>query len=204
MNGLNLVGLVGVVRRAQRTDSISSGYLPFAAPSNLFFSASRILPFVRLAAPFDCRCATDANLISRLSPSHIYLNLSESNCLPLLVMNSFGTPKRQTMFFHTNFCTAAEVIAPRGSASIHREKYSTATIANLCPVRAAGNGPIMSSPHLANGLQVIVGRSLASTVTLAAFAFLNLLSTDFQHSWPVNPLSKYFGGHRSCGLVRTT
>src|SRR5512143_3509358 len=127
INGLNLVGLVGVVRRAQRTDSNSSGHLPFAAPSSLFFSASRILSFVRSAAPFDSGFATDVNLISRLNPSHISLNLSESNCLPLSVMNSFGTSKRQTMFFHTNFCTAAEVIAPSGLASIHREKYLTAT-----------------------------------------------------------------------------
>ena len=151
MNGLNPVGLVGVVRRAQRIYNISSGHLPFAAPSSLFFSASRILPFVRSAAPFDCGCATDANLISRLSPSHISLNFSESNCLPLSVMNSFGTPNRQMIFFHTNFCTAAEVIAPRGSASIHREKYSTATF------RATGNGPMMSSPHLAKGQIGVMG-----------------------------------------------
>ena len=114
---------------------------------------------VTLTAPFDCGCTTEANLISRFSPPLISLNLSESNCLSLSVMNSFGTPKQQTMFFHTNFYAVAKVIAPSGSASIQREKYSMAKIANLYPFRATGNGPMISSTHLAKGQIGAIGWS---------------------------------------------
>jgi hypothetical protein len=40
---------------------------------------------------------------------------------------AFGTPKRQTIFYQKNTLTVAEVIVARGLASIHFEKYSTAT-----------------------------------------------------------------------------
>jgi hypothetical protein len=40
---------------------------------------------------------------------------------------AFGTPKRQTIFCQKNFWTVTEVIVAKGFASIHLEKYSTAT-----------------------------------------------------------------------------
>jgi hypothetical protein len=55
------------------------------------------------------------------------LNVSASNIVPLSTVIAFGTLKRQTMFCQKNFCTVAEVIVAKGFASIHLEKYSTAT-----------------------------------------------------------------------------
>lgn len=75
-------------------------------------------------------------------------------------MNSFGTPNRQTIFFQINLCTAVEEIELSGSASIHLEKYSTATMVKRYPFRTVGNRPIISSPHLAKGHTGAIGCSL--------------------------------------------
>jgi hypothetical protein len=45
----------------------------------------------------------------------------------------------------------AEVIVASGLASIHFEKYSTATTTYLRFPWAGGGGPNISSPHLCNG-----------------------------------------------------
>ena len=45
----------------------------------------------------------------------------------------------------------AEVIVAKGFASIHLEKYSTATTTYLKFPWAGGNGPNNSRPHLCNG-----------------------------------------------------
>jgi hypothetical protein len=55
------------------------------------------------------------------------LKASASNCVPLSTVIAFGTPKRQTIFCQKNFLTMTEVIVAKGFASIHLEKYSTAT-----------------------------------------------------------------------------
>jgi hypothetical protein len=64
---------------------------------------------------------------------------------------AFGTPKRQTMFCQKNFGTMAEVIVAKGFASIHLEKYSTATATYFRLPCAGGNVPNKSNPHLCNG-----------------------------------------------------
>jgi hypothetical protein len=87
---------------------------------------------------------TEANLILKFSPSHISLNFSDLNYFALSVMNSFSTSNWQIMFFHTNFCTAGEVIDPRGSGLIHLEKYTMATLVKQYPFLAMGNEPMTS------------------------------------------------------------
>jgi hypothetical protein len=64
---------------------------------------------------------------------------------------AFGTPKRQTMFCQKNFWTVTEVIVAKGFASIHLEKYSTATTTYLKLPCAGGSGPNKSRPHHCNG-----------------------------------------------------
>jgi hypothetical protein len=69
------------------------------------------------------------------------LNVLASNCVPLSTVIAFGTPKRQTMFCQKNLCTVAEVIMAKGFASIHLEKYSTATATYFKFPCAGGSGP---------------------------------------------------------------
>jgi hypothetical protein len=64
---------------------------------------------------------------------------------------AFGTPKRQTIFCQKNFCTVAEVIVAKDFASIHLEKYSTATTTYFKLPCAGGSGPNKSKPHLCSG-----------------------------------------------------
>lgn len=63
----------------------------------------------------------------------------------------FGTPKWEIMFCQQNFLIVAEVIVDNAFASIHLEKYSTATMAYFKFPCAVGIGPIMSIPHLYKG-----------------------------------------------------
>jgi hypothetical protein len=64
---------------------------------------------------------------------------------------AFGTPNRQTIFYQKNFWTVAEVIVARDLASIHFEKYSTATTTYFKFLCASGSGPNKPRPHLCNG-----------------------------------------------------
>ena len=75
----------------------------------------------------------------------------QSNRLPLSTVTSLGTPKRHTIFCQKNFCRVAAVMSRRGLASIHFEKYSTATAAYLKLPGAVGSGPTISMPHRARG-----------------------------------------------------
>jgi hypothetical protein len=54
-----------------------------------------------------------------------------SNCLPLSIVSSDGTPNRQTMFYQKNFLAVFDVIVDTALASIHLVKYSTVTKVNL-------------------------------------------------------------------------
>jgi hypothetical protein len=64
---------------------------------------------------------------------------------------AFGIPNRQTIFYQKNFWTMAEVMVARGLASIHFEKYSTATTTYFKFPCAGGSGPNKSRPHLCIG-----------------------------------------------------
>jgi hypothetical protein len=64
---------------------------------------------------------------------------------------AFGTPNRQTIFYQKNFWTMAEVMVARGLASIHFEKYCTATTTYFKFPCAGGSGPNKSRPHLCIG-----------------------------------------------------
>jgi hypothetical protein len=77
------------------------------------------------------------------------LNVSASNYVPLSTVIAFGTPKRQTMFCQKNFCIVAEVIVAKGFASIHLEKYSTATTTYFKFPYAGGSGPKNPDPTFA-------------------------------------------------------
>jgi hypothetical protein len=63
---------------------------------------------------------------------------------------AFGTLKRQMMFCQKH-CIVAEVIVAKGFASIHLEKYSTATTTYFKLPYASGSGPNRSKPHLCTG-----------------------------------------------------
>jgi hypothetical protein len=62
---------------------------------------------------------------------------------------AFGTPKRQTIFCKKNFWTVVEVIIAKGFASIHLEKYYTATTTYFKLPCAGGSGPNKSRPIFA-------------------------------------------------------
>jgi hypothetical protein len=66
-------------------------------------------------------------------------------------MTDFGTPNRQIMFCQKNYWIVVKVIVARAFASIHLEKYSTATTAYFRFPCAASIRPIMSTPHLCKG-----------------------------------------------------
>jgi hypothetical protein len=70
---------------------------------------------------------------------------------------AFGTPKRQTIFCQKNFCIVAEVIVAKGFASIHLEKYSTATTTYFKLPCAGGSGPNKSMLHLCSGQVGYIG-----------------------------------------------
>jgi hypothetical protein len=55
------------------------------------------------------------------------------------------------MFCQKNFWTVIEVIVAKGFASIHLEKFSTATTTYMKLPCAGGSGPNKSKPHLCNG-----------------------------------------------------
>ena len=98
------------------------------------------MPLALSTSPFDSGCLTDAKWIFVPIWSQKSLKASESNCVPLSTVIAFGTPKRQTIFCQKNFWTVAEVIVAKGFASIHLEKYSTATTTYLRFPWADGNG----------------------------------------------------------------
>ena len=176
-----MVGLVGVVRRAQRTDNISSGHLPFAAPSSLFLSASRILPFAHSTAPFDCGCAIEANLICRSGPSHISLKLlaivsdeffrhseTANDVLPHKFLYSCRSDRTKRFGFDPTRevfnCYNCKLVP----ISCHRERAN-----DVQP-------PSGVRPNWCDRLQLVLGCCLASAKPLAAFAFLGLLHTNFR------------------------
>jgi hypothetical protein len=91
----------------------------------------KILPFARSTTPWDCGWYTEAK--ASLVPMEKQKSLKSwlSNCLPLSIVSSNGTPKRQTMFCQKNFCAVFYVIVDTALASIHLVKYSTAMKVNL-------------------------------------------------------------------------
>jgi hypothetical protein len=91
-----------------------------------------------------CVCTQSPKYLE-MAQGHISLSV------PLSTVIAFGAPKRQTMFYQKNFCTVANVIVAKGFASIHLEKYHTATTTYFRLPCAGGNGPNKSSPHLCNG-----------------------------------------------------
>jgi hypothetical protein len=109
------------------------------------------MPFALSTSPFDSGCLIDAKQIFVPIQPQKSLNVSASNCVPLSTVIAFGTPKRQTMFCQKNFCNVAEVIVAKGFASIHLEKYSTATTTYFKFPCVGGNGPNKSRPHLCSG-----------------------------------------------------
>jgi hypothetical protein len=64
---------------------------------------------------------------------------------------ALGTPKWKMMFYQKNFWTIAEVIVAKGLASIHFEKYSTATTTYFNFPCAGGSVTNKSKPHLCSG-----------------------------------------------------
>jgi hypothetical protein len=85
--------------------------------------------------------------------SHLTTECSECFGVELGAMSivmDLGNPKRHIMFCQKNFWIVVELIA-KAFASIHFEKYSTATTMYFKFPWATGIGPIMSIHHLCKG-----------------------------------------------------
>ena len=72
------------------------------------------------------------------------------NCVPLLVMTLFGTPKRKTIPLK-NLTADCAVTFLTGSTFGHFVNLSIATYKYSKPPIAQGKGPSMSSPQTKNG-----------------------------------------------------
>jgi hypothetical protein len=129
----------------------SSGHFPLGWLKINFIIHVIIMPLALSTSPFDSGCLTDAKWIFVPICSQNSLKASASNCVPLSTVIAFGTPKRQTIFCQKIFWTVTEVIVAKGFASIHLEKYSTATTTYFRFPCAGGSGPSKSRPHLCNG-----------------------------------------------------
>jgi hypothetical protein len=129
--GVNPVAWHSVVFRAHKTSSNWSSHLPFLSSRSLFLLALKILPLARSTTPLDCGWYTEAK--TGLVPMELHNSLKSwlSNCLPLLMVSSDGTTKRQTMFCQKNFWAVFNVIVETALASIHFLKYSTVMKVNL-------------------------------------------------------------------------
>jgi hypothetical protein len=101
--GVNPVALHSVVFSSQTASGNRSTYLPFLSSRSIFLTAVKILPFVRSTTPLDWGWYTEAK--ASLVPMEKQKSLKSwlSNCLPLSIVSSDGTPKRQTMFCQKNF-----------------------------------------------------------------------------------------------------
>jgi hypothetical protein len=86
-------------------------------------------------------------------PSQKSRNFFPVNCVPLLVMMEFGTPKRW-MIVVKNVTACSDPMLVKGRTSIHLENLSMATSRCVKPPGAFCKGPTRSRPHTANG-QVI-------------------------------------------------
>ena len=87
------------------------------------------------------------------------LNALLSNCFPLSKMSTLGIPYLQMMFLHTKVRMLFSMIVARGSTSTHLVKQLIPTTRYFSCLRAVGKGPIMSSPHWANGQGAVIGVS---------------------------------------------
>jgi hypothetical protein len=128
--GVNPVALRSVVFSAQTASGNKSAHLPFFSSRSIFLTAGKFC-HLRVPTPLDCGWYTEAK--ASLVPMEKQKSLKSwlSNCLPLSIVSSDGTPKRQTMFCQKNFCAVFDVIVDTALASIYLVKYSTATKVNL-------------------------------------------------------------------------
>jgi hypothetical protein len=120
---------------------------PFLLLKEAFFMAEKIFPLALSTAPLDWGWYTDAKHNFVPIDRQYSLKSWQSNCFPLSIVSSLGTPNLQMIFCQKNFLIVAEVMVARGLASIHFVKYSTATTANLKLPWAVGSGPTMSIPQ---------------------------------------------------------
>ena len=86
--------------------------MPFGCSVILFLIPAKMMPLALSTAPLDCEWYTEAkhSLVPRREQN--YLNEEQSNCLPLsMIVISFGTPNRHTIFCQKNFCRDAAVMS---------------------------------------------------------------------------------------------
>jgi hypothetical protein len=151
LKGVKLVDLDTVVLWLHTSFINSSGYFSLGWLKINFIIPIIIISFALSTNPFDSGCLTDAKWIFIPIRSQKSLNVLASNWVPLSMVIAFSTPKRQIMFCQKNLCTVTKVIAAKGFASIHLEKYFTATTTYFKFPRAGGSGPNKSKPHLCSG-----------------------------------------------------
>jgi hypothetical protein len=146
LNGVKPVDLDIKVWWFHTTLVSSSVHFPFGNPTTNFVIPDRIMLFALPTSPLDSRCLTEIKCM--LVPTWLRnaMNASESNWVSLSIVIDFGTPKRQMMFCQKNFWMVVKVIIVKAFASIHFEKYSTATTTYFKFPCAASIGPIRPTP----------------------------------------------------------
>jgi hypothetical protein len=151
LNEVNPVDLETIVLWFHTAFINSSGHFPLGWLKIDFIIPIIIIMFALSTNPFDSGCLTNAKCIFVPIWSQKVLNVSVSNGVMLSTVTGFGTPKRQIIFCQKNFYTVAEVIVAKGFASIHLEKYSTATTTYFKLPCAGGSEPNKSRLHLCSG-----------------------------------------------------
>jgi hypothetical protein len=96
---------------------------------------------------------------------------------------AFDTPKRQTIFGQKNFWTVAKVIVAKGFASIHLEKYSTATTTYFELPCAGGSGPKNLGPIFAMARLAVLTELATKVVSdlLHIFDNFRIFEQDLLH-----------------------
>jgi hypothetical protein len=140
LNGVKFVYLNTKVLWFHTTLVSYSVHFPFSNPTKDFVIPIRIIPFALYTNPLDSRCLTEAKCMFVPTWLQNALNASESNRVPLSTIMDFSTPERQIMFCQKNFWMLVEVMVAKDFASIHFEKYSTATTMWFRLLRAPRGG----------------------------------------------------------------
>ena len=126
----------------------------------------------------------------------------ESNCFPLSMVSSFGSPNLQIMFCQKNFLTALDVIFTSGFASIHFEVFhrdNNVFVVALSCWQWANQvyTPSLEWPRRRYELYWVRRSVGFGCHHLASFTSFDYMFGVFQRGWPKETLSEGFGDQQS-------
>jgi hypothetical protein len=150
LNVVNPVDLETTVLWFHTTFTNSSGHFPFDKLKIDFIIPVIMILLARSTNPFDstrlrCKMHFCTNLVTK-SFECFRIKLSS-----IIDRDSLQHTEPTINILQKNFWTVAEVIVAKGLASIHFEKYTTATTTYFKFPCVGGSGPNKSRPHLCNG-----------------------------------------------------